>query len=250
MTRDSGQHGRRGVEHPDAERPGALGHALGVGALPPAVEQRLGEPPQRVGGEPDGQRDEGGLAPRLGGELAQHPLAVRRLAALAERDLQGEDADERVAHPLGHEPEAPGVLDRRRRGRPRRPARLAVVLTVDMVQCLPGRPVPAPDVSARGTRRAWPARPPYARRVPELLEVETYRRQAEAVVGRTIAAAEAPDAWFVKGSGPGRGRGGGDRPDRGRGAPAGQAARPRPRRRPARPGARAATGCGWDSASA
>ncbi len=36
------------------------------------------------------------------------------------------------------------------------------------------------------------------RAVPELLEVETYRRQAEAVVGRTIARAEAPDAWFVK----------------------------------------------------
>jgi len=34
--------------------------------------------------------------------------------------------------------------------------------------------------------------------VPELLEVESYRRQAEAVVGRTIARAEAPDAWFVK----------------------------------------------------
>ena len=38
--------------------------------------------------------------------------------------------------------------------------------------------------------------------MPELLEVETYRRQAEAVVGRTIAAAEAPDAWFVKGADP------------------------------------------------
>jgi formamidopyrimidine-DNA glycosylase len=35
--------------------------------------------------------------------------------------------------------------------------------------------------------------------VPELLEVETYRRQAEAVVGRTVARAEAPDAWYVKG---------------------------------------------------
>jgi formamidopyrimidine-DNA glycosylase len=34
--------------------------------------------------------------------------------------------------------------------------------------------------------------------VPELLEVETYRRQAEAVVGRTIERVEAPDAWYVK----------------------------------------------------
>jgi formamidopyrimidine-DNA glycosylase len=34
--------------------------------------------------------------------------------------------------------------------------------------------------------------------VPELLEVEAYRRQAEAVVGRTIERVDAPDAWFVK----------------------------------------------------
>ena len=39
--------------------------------------------------------------------------------------------------------------------------------------------------------------------MPELLEVETYRRQAEAVIGRTIVGSEAPDAWFVKGSVPG-----------------------------------------------
>jgi formamidopyrimidine-DNA glycosylase len=38
--------------------------------------------------------------------------------------------------------------------------------------------------------------------VPELLEVETYRRQAEQVVGRTVAAIDAPDAWFVKGTDP------------------------------------------------
>ena len=38
--------------------------------------------------------------------------------------------------------------------------------------------------------------------MPELIEVESYRRQAEAVVGRRIAAVEAPDAWFVKGGEP------------------------------------------------
>jgi formamidopyrimidine-DNA glycosylase len=38
--------------------------------------------------------------------------------------------------------------------------------------------------------------------VPELLEVETYRRQAERVIGRTVAAVHAPDAWFVKGVDP------------------------------------------------
>ena len=35
--------------------------------------------------------------------------------------------------------------------------------------------------------------------MPEILEVEAYRRLAERVVGRTISAVEAPDAWFVKG---------------------------------------------------
>lgn len=35
--------------------------------------------------------------------------------------------------------------------------------------------------------------------VPELIEVESYRRVAERVVGRRIAAVHAPDAWFCKG---------------------------------------------------
>jgi formamidopyrimidine-DNA glycosylase len=35
-----------------------------------------------------------------------------------------------------------------------------------------------------------------------MLEVETYRRQAEAVVGRTVARVDAPDAWYVKRTSP------------------------------------------------
>jgi formamidopyrimidine-DNA glycosylase len=38
--------------------------------------------------------------------------------------------------------------------------------------------------------------------VPEILEVESYRRQAATVVGRTVAEVDAPDAWFVKGGEP------------------------------------------------
>lgn len=38
--------------------------------------------------------------------------------------------------------------------------------------------------------------------VPELLEVESYRRHAAEVVGATVAGADAPDTWFVKGSEP------------------------------------------------
>jgi formamidopyrimidine-DNA glycosylase len=34
--------------------------------------------------------------------------------------------------------------------------------------------------------------------VPELIEVETYRRAAEAVVGRRVSSVDAPDAWFLK----------------------------------------------------
>jgi formamidopyrimidine-DNA glycosylase len=40
--------------------------------------------------------------------------------------------------------------------------------------------------------------PLYAAPVPEMLEVETYRRQAEAVMGRTVAHVDAPDTWYVK----------------------------------------------------
>jgi formamidopyrimidine-DNA glycosylase len=35
--------------------------------------------------------------------------------------------------------------------------------------------------------------------VPEGVEIEIYRRRAEGVVGRTIAAVEAPDEWILKG---------------------------------------------------
>jgi formamidopyrimidine-DNA glycosylase len=38
--------------------------------------------------------------------------------------------------------------------------------------------------------------------VPEIIEVEMYRRAAEATVGRTIDEVYAPDAWFCKGAGP------------------------------------------------
>jgi formamidopyrimidine-DNA glycosylase len=35
--------------------------------------------------------------------------------------------------------------------------------------------------------------------VPEILEVEAYRALAEQIVGRTITAIDAPDAWYLKG---------------------------------------------------
>ncbi len=35
--------------------------------------------------------------------------------------------------------------------------------------------------------------------MPELLEIETYRRAAEPIVGRTVASVHAPDDWYTKG---------------------------------------------------
>jgi formamidopyrimidine-DNA glycosylase len=35
--------------------------------------------------------------------------------------------------------------------------------------------------------------------VPEILEIELYRRAAETVVGRTITTVDAPDSWYLKG---------------------------------------------------
>ena len=36
--------------------------------------------------------------------------------------------------------------------------------------------------------------------MPEILEIELYRRAMESIVGRTIASVDAPDDWFLKGS--------------------------------------------------
>ena len=35
--------------------------------------------------------------------------------------------------------------------------------------------------------------------MPEMLEIEAYRRAAEPVVGRTVSGVHAPDEWYAKG---------------------------------------------------
>lgn len=45
----------------------------------------------------------------------------------------------------------------------------------------------------------WPGSARSVRRVPELVEVESYRRLAERAVGRTVAEVVVPDAWYLKG---------------------------------------------------
>jgi formamidopyrimidine-DNA glycosylase len=53
--------------------------------------------------------------------------------------------------------------------------------------------------SRLGRRGGRPATPPTLRPVPELPEVEAYRRLAEHVLGRPITGVDSPDAWFLKG---------------------------------------------------
>ena len=62
------------------------------------------EPPERVAAEADRDEREQDLAERLVRDRLQRPLLVRQLAAVAERELQGENPDDPVDEPAGDEP--------------------------------------------------------------------------------------------------------------------------------------------------
>jgi formamidopyrimidine-DNA glycosylase len=109
---------------------------------------------------------------------------VDRHAGLLQRPqvaLDGADAD---LEARGHLPRSPG---------PRRDGPQLVDQRVEAIGA-----VHPPSMLSRGT--SWWRL--YAATVPEMLEVETYRRQAEAVVGRTVARVDTPDAWYVKRTSP------------------------------------------------
>ena len=73
---------------------------LGVVArLRPVADRRAHEPPERVAGQADRHEDQERLAERLLRDRVQRALLVRRLAAVAEGELDGEDADDRVDRP-------------------------------------------------------------------------------------------------------------------------------------------------------
>jgi hypothetical protein len=69
------------------------------------------EPPERVAEEPDRHQDEQDLPAGLLRDLGQRPLLVGRLAAGAERQLEGEDADDRVDRAAGDEARAREPLE-------------------------------------------------------------------------------------------------------------------------------------------
>jgi hypothetical protein len=68
------------------------------------ADGRADEPPQAVAEKPDRDQAEQDLAERAARDGLQRTLLVGRLAARAEGDLDGQDADEDVDHAAGDEP--------------------------------------------------------------------------------------------------------------------------------------------------
>ena len=62
------------------------------------------EPPDRVPGETNGHQDEEHLPERLLRDRIQRTVLIRRLAAISEGQLDGEDADDGVDHPTRDKP--------------------------------------------------------------------------------------------------------------------------------------------------
>ena len=70
------------------------------------------KPPHRVAGETDRERDKHRPAERLLGERSHRPLLIGRLAAAADRKLEGKDADDPVDEAARDEPGAREPLER------------------------------------------------------------------------------------------------------------------------------------------
>jgi hypothetical protein len=75
-----------GIDDPAARVPGALGPLVG--------DEGLHEPPDRVRGEAEGERADEQLPPARAGDLLERAFAARGLAAVTERELQREGADD------------------------------------------------------------------------------------------------------------------------------------------------------------
>src|SRR3954451_20234049 len=92
------------VDQPTADVAGALAPHLRLAVLAVgALRVRLDEAPERVGGEAEGERDQDDLTERVLRELRQRALTARRRAAVADRQLDREQADERVRDALRDE---------------------------------------------------------------------------------------------------------------------------------------------------
>ena len=75
-------------------------------------DRRPDEPPERVAAEADRDEGEQNLAERLMRDRMEGALLVRQLAAVAERQLEREHADDPVDQTPGHEAGTREVLER------------------------------------------------------------------------------------------------------------------------------------------
>ena len=86
--------GQGAVDEPAPQAPEPVERA--VGRLGPVTERGSEQTPDRVAAQPDREHDEEEAAERLVGDRAQRALLVRELPRVAHRDLECEDADDRV----------------------------------------------------------------------------------------------------------------------------------------------------------
>ena len=98
QDRDGGDEEREVADPADHAVEALLGV---VGGLRAVADRGAHEAPDRVTGHADGDEDQERLAERLLRDLREGALLVRRLAAAAERELDGEHADDRVDHAAG-----------------------------------------------------------------------------------------------------------------------------------------------------
>ena len=101
-----GQSGKEEVPGRLRDRAAAFRETLRILALVVAVEESLSEPPERVAGEAEREQDQEAAAERLLRDRRQGAVLVWALLAAAERDLDGEDADDGVEDALGGEPDS------------------------------------------------------------------------------------------------------------------------------------------------
>ena len=155
------------LDRRDAQRPvgepahDAAGAVLGVvlAALGTVADGGAHEPPEGVAGQADGHQDQQHLAERLARDGVERALLVGRLAAVAERQLDGQEPDDPVDDAAGDQPGAGQPLELRP---PRHPLALRLRLADGRPSCARALHLTLPRRDAAGRRGA--ARP--ARRRP------------------------------------------------------------------------------------
>ena len=132
-----------GVEEAAAERADALPAVVVL--LGAAAERGVREPPRGVAAEPDGQERHEPPSERLVRDGSERPLVIGRLPARSERELDREDADDRVDHAARDEARARedgkgrAVDERVARARGRTGKRLRGARDASAIPSAPGR---------------------------------------------------------------------------------------------------------------